>query len=84
VRCDYFHLERLTAPQARDTRRESFHALTVIEGEAQLQSEHGVLTLGKFDSVIVPARLGGYELQGDFVVLCSSAGLGNAPEAFND
>lgn len=74
VRCDYFHLERLAAPQARDTRGGSFQALTVIEGQAQLQSEHGELTLGKFDSVIVPAELGNYELKGDFVVLCSSAG----------
>jgi mannose-6-phosphate isomerase len=74
VTCDYFHLERLTAPQVLDTRGESFHALTVIEGQAQLHSKHGVLALGKFDSVIVPAGLGEYELKGDFVVLCSSAG----------
>lgn len=74
VTCDYFQLERLAAPQMHDTRGESFHALTVIEGRAQLHSAHGVLALGKFDSVIVPAGLGQYELQGDFVVLCSSAG----------
>jgi len=74
VTCDYFHLERLAAPQVRDTRGGSFHALTVIEGQAQLHSAHGVLTLAKFDSVIVPAGLGQYELKGGFVVLCSSAG----------
>lgn len=73
--CKYFHLERLSGPQARDTRGESFHALTVIEGRAQLHSAHGVLALGKFDSVIVPAGLGQYELQGDFVILCASTGL---------
>ncbi|MFO7585298.1 MAG: type I phosphomannose isomerase catalytic subunit, partial [Anaerolineales bacterium] len=31
VTCDYFRLERLAAPQARNTHGESFHALTVIE-----------------------------------------------------
>lgn len=74
VTCDYFHLERLAAPQARDTHGQGFHALTVIEGQAHLHSTHGELTLNKFDSVIVPAGLGQYELKGDFVVLCSSAG----------
>ncbi len=74
ITCDYFHLERLTAPEMRDTRGESFHALTVISGQAQLQTEHGVQTLKQFDSVIIPAGLGKYELQGDFQILCSSVG----------
>jgi mannose-6-phosphate isomerase len=74
ITCAYFHLERLTAPEARDTRGESFHALTVIGGQAQLQTEHGAQTLKQFDSVIIPAGLGKYELQGDFQVLCSSVG----------
>ncbi|MCG2786733.1 MAG: class I mannose-6-phosphate isomerase [Anaerolineae bacterium] len=74
ITCDYFHLEHLTAPVVRDTHGESFHALTVIGGAAQLQTEHGAQTLKQFDSVIIPAGLGKYELQGDFQVLCSSAG----------
>lgn len=74
VHCDYFHLERLTAPETRDTHGESFHALTVIGGEAQLQTEHGLQTLKQFDSLIIPAGLGKYRLEGDFQVLCSSVG----------
>lgn len=74
VACDYFNLERLTSPQACDTRDESFHALTVIEGQATLQSESGALRLGKFDSVVIPAGLGGYELQGEFGALRASVG----------
>jgi mannose-6-phosphate isomerase len=72
VTCDYFRLERLTMPQVRNTRGESFHALTVIEGKARLQSKYGAMTIGKFASVIIPAGLGVYELQGEFTVLCSS------------
>jgi mannose-6-phosphate isomerase len=74
VACDYFQLERLTSPQVRDTRGETFHALTVIEGQATLQSQSGLLRLGKFDSVVIPAELGGYELQGEFSALCASIG----------
>ena len=75
VHCDYFHLERLSAAIERDTHGESFHALTVIHGEAQLQTEHGIQTLKQFDSLIIPAGLGKYRLEGDFQVLCSSVGL---------
>ena len=72
VRCDYFELERLSVPQQRHTHGETFHALTVIEGQAQLHTAHGVLSLAKFDSVIIPAGLGEYELQGNFIILCAS------------
>jgi mannose-6-phosphate isomerase len=72
VTCDYFRLERLTAPQVRNTHGESFHALTVIEGEALLESKYGPMPLGKFESVIIPAGLGVYELQGEFTALCAS------------
>jgi mannose-6-phosphate isomerase len=74
VGCDYFHLEQLSAPQSRDTLGESFHALTVIDGQAQLLSAHGILSLTKFDSLIIPAGLGQYELQGSFKILCASQG----------
>jgi mannose-6-phosphate isomerase len=75
VNCNYFRLELLSAPQACNTHGESFHALTVIDGEAQLITEHGTQTLRQFDSVIIPARLGEYKLQGDFRALSSSVGL---------
>ncbi|MDX9991875.1 MAG: class I mannose-6-phosphate isomerase [Anaerolineales bacterium] len=72
VSCDYFQLERLSLPQTRDTRGESFHALTVIDGVAQLQTEDGLLTLAKFDSALIPACVGSYQLRGNFQVLCAS------------
>jgi mannose-6-phosphate isomerase len=72
VTCDYFQLERLSLPQTRDTCGESFHALTVIDGQAQLQTEHGILALAKFDSALIPAGVGRYQLRGNFQALCAS------------
>ncbi|WP_102128114.1 type I phosphomannose isomerase catalytic subunit [Deinococcus planocerae] len=73
TRCDYFILERLAGGEAveGDTRGESFHAVTVISGEARLRWEGGEVTLGALDSVVVPAALGTYRLEGDFTALRS-------------
>ena len=73
VQCPYFHLEMLSAPQKRDTHGESFHALTVISGEARIFTREGETLLHKFDTVLVPAACGSYRLDGDFQILCSSS-----------
>jgi mannose-6-phosphate isomerase len=72
VQCPYFHLEMLSAPQERDTNRESFHALTVIDGTASISTLENEVTLRKFDTVLVPAICGRYRLDGNFQILCSS------------
>ncbi len=74
IQCPYFRLELLTGPQARDTRAESFHALTVLSGTAQLTSADSTLTLNQFESALVPAAAGPYQLAGQFQMLCSSVG----------
>ncbi len=66
VQCEYFTLELLSASSQTvelDTRGETFHALTVIEGKARLQSANENVVLGKFQTVLVPASLGKYQLQ---------------------
>ena len=73
VQCPYFYLEILSAPRERDTHGESFHALTVISGEASVSTqENEEVLLRKFDTVLVPAVCGNYRLDGDFQILCSS------------
>lgn len=72
VMCPYFHLEMLSAPQERDTKGESFHALTVISGQARIVTRDGDALLQRFDTVLAPAVCGKYHLQGDFQILCSS------------
>lgn len=75
--CEYFTLDTLTAqskPIALNTRGETFHALTIIEGEAQLAGDGWQQTLGRFESLIVPASCGAYTVtpKGRYRVLKSS------------
>ena len=66
LECEYFTLEILSAKNNSiqlDTRGESFHAITVIEGRAQLKSDTENIVLEKFQTVLVPAGLGRYDFQ---------------------
>jgi mannose-6-phosphate isomerase len=66
IECEYFTLEILSAKNNSiplDTRGESFHAITVIEGRAQLKSETENIVLEKLQTALVPASLGRYEFQ---------------------
>ena len=72
VKCPYFHLEMLSAPQERDTQGKSFHALTVIAGEAHISTRESEVMLHKFDTILVSAVCGRYHLEGNFQILCSS------------
>ena len=72
IKCPYFHLEMLSTPQQRDTHGESFHALTVISGEARVSTQEDEVVLRKFDTALVSAVCGIYRLEGNFQILCSS------------
>ena len=79
VACEYFRLELLGGredPIPLDTRRESFHAVTVIEGQALLEGESWSLPLGRFETALIPAACGGYQARpvGFFRALNSVAG----------
>jgi mannose-6-phosphate isomerase len=72
VRCPYFNLEILSTPQERNPLGKSFHALTVISGEAHISTRDSEMLLQKFDTILVSAVCGKYSLDGNFQVLCSS------------
>ena len=66
VQCDYFSLELLSTVSNSielDTRAETFHAITMIEGRGLLQSGDERVELEKFQTVVVPADLGSYQFQ---------------------
>jgi mannose-6-phosphate isomerase len=66
VCCDYFTLELIgseTQPVELDTGGETFHALTVTEGEMQVEGEGWSEKLGQYESVVVPASVGAYTLR---------------------
>ena len=66
VQCEYFMLELLAASSQLielDTRNETFHAVTVIEGKARLQTGDEHVELEKFQTALIPASLGKYQFQ---------------------
>ena len=64
----YFTLEMLNA-QTRDihlnTAGETFHALTVIEGSAQLNAGNETIQLEKFETALIPAATRRYQIHPD-------------------
>lgn len=71
--CDYFVLEELHGPSATgDTAGKTPHILTVKQGEAHLNTPAGTEVLKQYDTILIPAQLGEYELMGDFQLLRSS------------
>ena len=65
VQCPYFTLEvvaRQSQPLPLDTRGESFHALTVIEGQGLIECGAERVILNRFETVLVAADAGAYQL----------------------
>jgi mannose-6-phosphate isomerase len=78
ITCDYFTLEILASKSKTiqlDTREESFHALTVLDGQALVAGAGWQQTLGHFETALVPAACGSYTIQplGDLTLLKASA-----------
>jgi mannose-6-phosphate isomerase len=66
AQCDYFTLEMLCAKTQSielDTRGESFHAITIIEGRAALVAGDERVELEKFQTALAPASLGAYRFE---------------------
>ena len=64
--CPYFTLDCLAAQSGAlslDTRGETFHALTVIAGQAEVRAGEARLALKRFETVVVPAACGAYEVR---------------------
>jgi mannose-6-phosphate isomerase len=66
VACPYFTLDLIVGREqaiAGDTAGQTFHALTVIEGAAEVVARDGALRLNRFDSAVIPAACGAYEIR---------------------
>lgn len=64
--CPYFRLEMLSAQTqstALDTKSESFHAITVLEGAARIITSGGQVTLTRFETAVIPAACGQYRVE---------------------
>lgn len=72
ITCDFFALDLLTlAGQSLplNTGGQTFHALTCISGEARLEGQGWQATLGRFESTVIPAACGPYQITGAGQVL---------------
>ena len=66
IQSEYFTLEILCASSktiSLDTKGESFHAITLIEGQAALRAGDERVELDKFQTVLVPANTGNYQFE---------------------
>jgi mannose-6-phosphate isomerase len=66
VQCEYFTLELLSATSntiGLETKGQSFHAITVIDGQAALKVGGEQLELEKFQTAVVHAQAGPYQFQ---------------------
>lgn len=66
TQCQYFQLDEIRVGKKTvrlETGGESFHGLTVIEGQVQVEAEGEAFVLNKFDTLLIPACCGAYEVQ---------------------
>lgn len=65
VACPYFQLEAIhvvDAPFDGDTRRESFHILTVVDGAIEVAREDERVSMSRHQSVVVAGSAGAYQI----------------------
>lgn len=65
ITCPYFSLDLLTVKKKilpLNTRGQTFHSLTVIEGAVEVQGNTWRLPLKKFESAVIPASAGEYRI----------------------
>jgi mannose-6-phosphate isomerase len=65
TQCQYFKLETISVEKKTamlDTQGESFHALTVIEGQIQIRAGDEIFILNKFETLLIPAICGAYQI----------------------
>jgi mannose-6-phosphate isomerase len=64
--CQYFSLELILAKEksiSLNTQGESFHTLTLIEGQAKVLAGDGSQLLQLFETVLIPAACGAYRIE---------------------
>ena len=66
TKCEYFNLDEIHVEHKTvrlETGGESFHGLTVIEGQVQVSAEGEAFVLNKFETLLIPACCESYQIQ---------------------
>jgi len=75
IQCPFFKLELINNLEDTvniDTGTSNFQAFTVSSGKMILQSEDLVFNIKQFETILIPASLGKFQLSGEFSVLRAS------------
>ena len=65
TQCQYFQLDTILVEEKTatlDTLGESFHALTLLDGQSQVKAGGGSFILNKFETLLIPAVCGVYQI----------------------
>jgi mannose-6-phosphate isomerase len=65
VTCDYFELDKIEGTRCRfeaDTQGQTFHALTVIHGQARIENHGWLGRLKKYETLLIPAASYNYTI----------------------
>lgn len=65
IDCQYFKLESINLEKGslrQNTHRETFHGLTVIDGQVEIRANGEIFNLKKFDTLLVPACCSDYQI----------------------
>jgi mannose-6-phosphate isomerase len=65
TQCQYFQLDTILVEEKSvelDTLGESFHALTMLDGQSQVRAGGEAFILNKFETLLIPAICGAYQI----------------------
>ena len=65
IECEFFALRVITNNEHTvkcDTRSQSFHCLTMVEGEGIIEGEDWLRQMGRFEALLIPASCGRYHI----------------------
>ena len=71
--CDYFAIEKyeITSSVKEESNNEIFFVFTAVEGNGKIIYDNGEIDIKKGDSILIPATLGEYKIEGNITLLKS-------------
>ena len=72
---DYFGVDKCIIETNLKTRskKNTFSIITCVEGNGVINYENGTETISKGDSILIPSKLGNYEIKGELEILISES-----------
>ena len=70
---DYFTIEKyvVNTELVESSNMNKFYIFTCVEGSGKIKSQNDILDISKGDSILIPAKLGNYSIEGNITLLKS-------------